>query len=111
VVKKHGCVDTITINEAMEILKNSLRGHGLGRFNLSITCHVPNSEESAATAGTMLAGKTGQVIAELNKQLHPIERTATDGTEEPPAWLAGAGGVRQAAAKSNGSGSVRRRLF
>jgi hypothetical protein len=111
VVKKNGCADTFTINEAMEVLKNSLRGHGLGRFNLSITCHMPNSEESADTAGTVLAGETGQAIAEQNKQPQPVERTAEDGTDEPPAWLAGTAGARQPAAKRNVNGSVRRRLF
>ena len=108
---KNGCAGTFTINEAMEILNKSLRGHGLDRFNLSITCHMHNNEESAGTAGTMFAGETGPASADQKEQPQPIERTTPDRTDEPPAWLAEASGARQPAANSNGGGSVRRRLF
>ena len=108
-VKNSGYAGTFTISEAMEILKNSLRGHGLGRFNLSITCQMHNKEESADTEGTMLAGEAGQASAEQKEQPQPIERTTTDGTDDTPAWLAGTAGARQPGA--NSSGSVRRRLF
>ena len=111
VVKNHGCAGTFTINEAMDILRKSLRGHGLGRFNITINCHMHNNEESADTAGAMLAGETGQTFTEQNKQPQPIERTAEDKADEPPAWLAGSAGARQAAADRDSSGSVRRRLF
>ena len=110
-VKKHGPIDTFTINEAMEILRESLRRHGLGGLNISINCHMHTSKESADTAKTMLAGETGQTFTEQKKQSQPIERTTPDGLDEPPAWLAGSAGARQAAADRDSSGSVRRRLF
>jgi len=122
VVKKHGCADTFTINEAMEILRESLRRHGLGGLNISINCHMHTSEERADTARTVLDGETGQALAEQNNQPQAngtaAERpprakkiTTPEGPEEPPAWLTGSAGARQAAADRDSSGSVRRRLF
>jgi len=121
-VKKHGCADTFTINEAMEILRESLRRNGLGRLNISINCHMHTSEESADAARTMLDGEAEQAFTEQNEQARSKEQTAEspsraensttpDKADEPPAWLAGTAGARQPAANSSGSGSVRRRLF
>ena len=104
-VKKHGCAVTFTINEAIEILRESLRRNGLGRLNISINCRMHTSEESADAARTMLDGEAGQAFTEQNEQPRSKDKiaenpssaknsTTPDGADEPPAWLAEASGDR-----------------
>ena len=120
--KKHGCADAFTINEAMEILRESLRRNGLGRLNISINCRMHTSEESADAARTILDVEADQAFTEQKEQPRSKERTAEnpsraenstipDRADEPPAWLSEASGARQPEINSSGGGSVRRRLF
>jgi len=114
VVRKCACTDAFTINEALEILRKSLRR----AFDKAIT----SAEEKSFESAECLPVEAVQAIAEKNKQPQangtaaenpPRAKNITTpkGPDETPAWLTESAGARQAAADRDSSGSVRRRLF
>lgn len=73
-VKGSGGTGVISVCDALEVLKTSLRQQGLDNVNVTINCHGLSRERSGMVAGILVAGGFGKAVRPIQKPVKYPDR-------------------------------------